>query len=474
MKKAFSAIGNYFKNFGIAVAKGDIFTKLSLLIMGVGYFGRKQFIKGVIITLVEIGFILFTALFTGPYLAKLTTLGTVQREEVLDLTTLTKTVNDYDNSFLILLVSVIGILAILAFIALYIGNMKAVYQLQLLKENGKHINTFVEDCKELMNKKFYVTLLTFPCIGVVVINIIPIIFMICVAFTNYDSKHLPPTYLFTWVGLSNFKTLFTTSTTISFGYVFVRILVWTLIWAVIATFSCFIGGILLAMFINNKATKWKKFWRTLFVITIAIPQFVTLMLVSKMFGDYGIVNSICKNIGLTDWLANIGAIPASLGYIPFLTRPGWAHVMVILINIWVGVPYQMLIATGILMNIPEDQLESARIDGATKFQIFRKITMPYIMFVMGPSLITSVIGNINNFNVIYLLTGDFTTTNAQFANSNAKEVDLLITWLFTLTNQESNYKMASVIGICVFIVCAIITLLSFTRMIAGDKEEEFQ
>lgn len=148
--------------------------------------------------------------------------------------------------------------------------------------------------------------------------------------------------------------------------------------------------------------------------------------------------------------------------------------MIVLANIWVGVPYQMLSATGILMNIPGDQLESAKIDGASELQIFWKIKMPYILFVTGPSLITAFISNINNFNVIYLLTSDYVTTNMKYANSNAKEVDLLVTWLFTLTNDYSNYKMASVIGICVFVICAVLTLITFSRMIAGNKEEEFQ
>ena len=274
--------------------------------------------------------------------------------------------------------------------------------------------------------------------------------------------------------MSNFKTLFTSTSTVTFGYVFVRILLWTIIWAVVATFSTFFGGILLAKFINDKKTKWKKMWRTLFVVTIAIPQFVTLLLVGKMFSDYGIVNSLCSSIGLTGFLQKIGLVGKGLSYIPFLSKPGWAHVMIILINIWVGVPFQMLSATGILMNIPEDQLESARIDGASEVQIFWKITMPYILFVTGPSLITALIANINNFNVIYLLTSDYVTTNMKFANSNGKEMDLLVTWLFTLTNKYSNYKMASVIGICVFVICAIITLISFSRMIKGNKEEEFQ
>ena len=464
----------YFTDFGTAIAKGDIWTRLSLLVMGAGYFGRKQIMKGILMTLIEIGFFVFTIRFSLQYILKLNTLGTVQREETLDLVTLTKTVNDYDNSLLILLGGIIGILLIVAFILLYISNMKTGYRLQLMKENGEHINNFAQDLRELINGKFYVTLLTLPSIGVLLINIIPIIFMVCIAFTNYDMDHQPPTYLFTWVGWSNFKTLFTSTTTITFGYVFVRVLVWTLIWALVATGTSYFGGIFLAKFINHKMTRCKKLWRSLFVVTIAIPQFVTLLLVGKLFGDYGIVNSFCSQIGLTAFLQDIGLVGKGLSYIPFLSKPGWAHVMIILINIWVGVPYQMLSATGILMNIPEDQLESARIDGANDFQIFWKITMPYILFITGPSLITAFIGNINNFNVIYLLTSDYVTTNMAFANSNAKEVDLLVTWLFTLTNDYSNYKMASVIGICVFIICATITLLSFTRMIAGHREEEFQ
>lgn len=474
MKMFFKGLKKYFADFGTSIVKGDIWTKLSLIIMGAGYFGRKQIVKGILMTVLEALFIFVTVNLTGPYLAKVNTLGTVQREEVMDWTTLTKTVNDYDNSLLILLFSVVGILLIICFVFTYISNMKAVYELQLLKEQGKHINTFKEDCKIMLNDKFHITLLTLPSLGVILFTVVPLIFMICVAFTNYDMDHQPPTYLFTWVGLKNFKNLFTSTATVTFGYTFWRVLAWTLIWAILATFTTYIGGILLAKLINDEKTKLKKMWRTFFVITIAIPQFVTLLLISKMFGNYGIVNSICNNIGLTSFLKDIGLVSPALSYIPFLTKPGWAHAMIILINIWIGVPYQMLIATGILMNIPADQLESARIDGANKFQIFWKITMPYMLFITGPSLVTSVIANINNFNVIYLLTGDFVTTNMKLANSNAKEVDLLVTWLFTLTNDYSNFKMASVIGICVFVICAAITLVFYGQMIKGDKEEQFQ
>ena len=101
--------------------------------------------------------------------------------------------------------------------------------------------------------------------------------------------------------------------------------------------------------------------------------------------------------------------------------------------------------------------------------------MPYILHVQGPALITDFVRNINNFNVIYLLTQDvYVTTNQQLANAKAKEVDLLVTWLFRLTNEDYNYKMASVIGIVVFVICAAFTLLTYTRLIKGDREESFQ
>ena len=149
--------------------------------------------------------------------------------------------------------------------------------------------------------------------------------------------------------------------------------------------------------------------------------------------------------------------------------------MVIMINIWVGVPYQMLIATGVLMNQPQDQLESARIDGAGKWKSFWKITMPYILVVQGPALITDFVRKINNFNVIYLLTADtYVTTDQALANSHGKEVDLLVTWLFRLTGDYQNYKMASVIGIIVFAFCIVFTLVSYAILMRGNKEEDYQ
>ncbi|MGN0203467.1 MAG: carbohydrate ABC transporter permease [Coprococcus sp.] len=471
---SFAAIGRFFGEFGHAVAKGDWAVKLSLIWMGAGYARRKQYIKALLMTILEVAVILFTVKISMQYVPKFLTLGTVQAEQVFNMETMKTEWNDFDNSFMILLFSLFSFVVWFAAFIVWARNIVNVYNLQLQAERGEHINSFREDMRRYIEDRFYVTMLSLPVLGIVVFTIIPILLLFFVAFTNYDQQHMPPNNLFTWVGFQNFINLFGGGgLTVTFGYAFVRVLGWTLVWAFFATLTNYFGGILLSMLLNSKKTVWPKFWRLLFVITIAVPQFVSLLLVRNFLSNGGIVNTICANIGLTGFLRDIGLISTS--YIPFLSAPGWAHVMIIIINIWIGLPYQMLIATGVLMNLPGDQLESAKVDGANAFQTFRYITMPYLLFVTGPTLVTDFVKNINNFNVIYLLTQDvYTTTNQAMANSQAKEVDLLVTWLFTLTQDYYNYKMAAVIGIVVFIVCAAFTLVAFNFMIGGSKESDYQ
>lgn len=466
---------NFFVLAMQGLVKGDIWVKLSALIMGAGYVGRKQYAKGVIITALEAAFFWFVGAVASPYLAKFGTLGTVKMEMVFDAATMKNVVNNYDNSFQILLISVIALVGVGLFVVLWLLNLSNVYRLQLSNERGEHVETFVEEVKSYFNERFHLTLLSLPVLGVLVFTVVPLFIMIAIAFTNYDQLHMPPNDLFSWVGFTNFKSLFTNSLSVTFGYAFGKVLSWTLVWAFFATFTNYFGGIMLAKFLNNKKTKWPALWRTLFVVTIAVPQFVTLLLVRNFFANNGIANTFAAQSGLTAFLQTIGLVSESSTFIPFLTSPGWAKFMLIIINIWIGVPYQMLVATGVLLNIPADMTESAKLDGANEMQIFWNITMPYMFAVTGPQLVTDFVKNINNFNVIYLLTQDvFQTHDQAMAMSNAKEIDLLVTWLFRLTQDYYNYKMASVIGIFVFIICAVFTLISFGYLTRGDKESTFQ
>ena len=465
----FKGIGGFIARFFTAFWKGDFFVKLSVLWWGAGYARRKQFVKAFLMTLLEAIIIAFSVLISFKYVPKFSTLGTVQAEKVFNMKTMQNEWNDFDNSFMILLMSLFSFVVWAFALIVMMKNVINCYELCKTAREGGHINSFREDFKTYIGEKFPIVMLSLPAVGIVIFTVIPILLLIFVAFTNYDQNHMPPTQLFSWVGLANFRTLFGGGLTVTFGYAFAKVLGWTLIWAFFSTVTTYFGGIFLSILLNSKKTVIPKFWRLLFVITIAVPQFVSLLLVRNFFANTGIVNTFCANIGLTEFLRNIGLVSTS--YIPFLSAPGWAHVMIILINIWIGVPYQMLIATGVLMNLPAEQLEAARIDGASPFQQFRYITMPYMLFVTGPALVTDFVRNINNFNVIYLLTaGVYTTTDQAMASSQAKEVDLLVTWLFTLTQDYYNYKMAAVIGIMVFLICVVFTLVAFNFMISGNKE----
>ena len=199
---------NFFQTFGEAFAKGDIFTKVSFLVWGLGYIGHGQLMKALLVTFVEGLGLYFLAFYGAPNLAKFGTLGTVKMEMVFDVTTMKNVVNNYDNSFEILLMSMISFVVIAALIAAAMMVVTSNYQLQKIRAAGKKTNNFLQDIKVYLNEKFYVTLLTLPVLGVVVFTIVPLFILIAVAFTNYDQQHMPPNDLFTWVGLTNFFTLF--------------------------------------------------------------------------------------------------------------------------------------------------------------------------------------------------------------------------------------------------------------------------
>ena len=225
---------------------------------------------------------------------------------------------------------------------------------------------------------------------------------------------------------------------------------------------------LLAMLINRKGIKLKKLYRTLFVATIAVPQFVSLLIMSKMLDTGGGVLGSGGGI-ITQLIENVFGFHLKFGLDINTTR-----ICIVLVNMWIGVPYSMLMCSGILMNIPNDLYESARIDGASPVRRFFKITLPYMLFVTGPYLITQFIGNINNFNVIYLLSGGG-PGDLMLYTDGAKGTDLLITWLYKLSlGIDRNYKLASVIGILVFIISAVFSLIVYNKSSAVKGEDNFQ
>ncbi len=477
----FAAIGRFFKNLVLGIGrgcrdivatfvKGDWKTKLSYVFMGFGNIARGQVLRGVMFLLFELVF-LYYMIFGGGvyYLRMLASLGlqgpSKEYNEILDQ----YTVVPHDNSFRILLYGVLTIFFVIAFLYTWRANIRQNKIAEEILRSGKPLKSGRDDLRSMVDDNFHKTLLALPLTGILVFTVMPIFFMILVAFTNYNAAKNDGfnNALFTWVGFENFKTIFAGEVNgVNYSAAFGEILLWTLVWAFFATFTNYFLGVFVAMMINKKGIKLKKLWRTVLILTIAIPQFISLLYVSRMFALNGLVNGALKSLGI---------ISQS---IDFWGTPTLARIMVIVINIWIGIPYLMLIATGILMNIPADLYESSKIDGASGWKQFSKITLPYMLFITGPYLLTSFTSNMNNFNVIYLLSGGGPTNTNPAISGAAGAVgytDLLITWLFKITTSgESKYYLASVVGILVFIVVAVISLIVYSVLPSVKNEEDFQ
>ncbi|NMB19050.1 MAG: sugar ABC transporter permease [Erysipelothrix sp.] len=444
-----------FKKFIEGFKTGDIKTRLSYVFFGAGSFLRKQYVRGFTFLSLQIIGIIYLINSGFSRIKGLATLGTVVQGKTFDEERGIYVYTQGDNSMLFLLFGVLAVLIIIGLVFLYYLNIKNAIHNQKLVEEGKPLPTFKEDVQDLLDSRFHITVLSLPTILTLMFTVLPLIFMILIAFTNFDQNHQPPGNLFTWVGLDNFKVMFYDSKIIS--GTFFALLRWTFTWAFFATFLNYFLGMLLAILINSKGVKLKKFWRTVFVITIAIPQFVSLLLMSKLLADQGTINQVLMNMGKNP--------------IPFLSNGNVAKITVIIVNLWVGVPYTMLITSGILMNIPQDMYESAKIDGAGPWIQFVKITLPYMLHVTAPYLITQFVGNINNFNVIYLLTGGGPLTLKYY---QAGHTDLLVTWLYKLTVNDKNYAMASTLGIIIFVISATLSLVVFRKVTEEGKEGAFQ
>lgn len=466
----FANLGNSIKGFFVRIGKafvrlwkdfkeGDWRIKLSFLIMGFAHMTNGQVVKGITYLGVEILFILFMVFFGGQYVGHLFSgkIGSKVTQEAWNDEKGVYETQFGDNSMLILLFIVVTLAIIVFFALIWRGNISSARQLYARKELGLQCNNFVQDVKEYGNNKFHKTLLIPPLAGIIVFTVLPIVFMILIAFTNYDYDHMPPNSLFTW-DASAWAKLFTVGSG-SMGQTFLNVFVWTIVWAFFATFSNYFAGMIIALIINKKGIRLKKLWRTCFVIAIAVPQFVTLLLMSKILDLDGILNVILGT--RVDWLGDM----ANKSLIP--------RIVIIVVNMWIGIPYTILMCSGILMNIPADLYEAATVDGAGPVTRFFKITLPYMFYVTGPSLITTFVGNINNFNIIWLLTGGGPIDNLNYTDK-AQSTDLLVTWLYRLTTGDNpQYNVASVIGIVIFVITATLSLIVYKHSSATKSEGDF-
>ena len=452
---AYSKIGS--TSLLTALKKGGVLVWLSCLIMGLGNFAAGQIIKGLIFLAIEAGFIYYMYNSGLYWLYMLPSLGDTPTQEVWSDDLGVYVYVQGDNSQQILLFAVATLAIIAAFVVAWMTSVQSGYAGLCVKRSGAKAPNFWVDLKSLLNENIHKLLMAPPFVMLAVFTMVPLVYMMLMAFTNYSAvnDHL---ILFDWVGLKNFASLFDSSSAL--GRQFGGVLAWTLIWAFFATFLNFFLGTFMAMIIQRPSTRFKGMWRTILSLTIAVPQFVSLMIIRNMFKDNGAVNTLLQNMGVLGQ----GEV------YPWMTDATWARILLIVINLWVGIPYTVMQVTGILQNIPAEQYEAARIDGANTFQQFMNVTLPYMIFVMTPTLISSFTGNINNFNIIYLLSGGGPT----YIGDSAGQTDLLVTWLYKLTMDNQDYNLAAVIGILTFIVLATVALFTYRNSGSYKDEEGFK
>ena len=479
IKAFFARIGRGVKNFFIGIkdgfvgfherfVDGSVGTKVSHFIMGAGNFSHKQIFKGIIFLVIQLAFVAFMALcpvvnntpLGYKALVNLTTLGTNGTGGIGP----NGRPVEVDNSMLMLLFGVVTLGVIALYLGLWLANISSAYQADNDERFGAGPSSFRKDLGSMLDSKFHITMLSPTVLGVLVFTILPTLYMILIAFTSYGGEAATGQVFFDWVGFDNFKEMFTNPDG-EIASRFGSVLLWTVVWAFFATVTNYFGGIILAILINRKGVKGKVFFRTVFIMTIAIPQFISLLAMRNLLSTSGPINGMLQSLGITDGPVNFLGHNTNVG-----VNEWFVKFMVILINMWIGVPYTMLMTSGILMNIPTDLYEAAKVDGAKPLTIFFKITFPYIFFITTPYLISSFIGNVTSFNIIFMLTGG----GPSVAGYRAGKTDLLVTWLYKLTIENSDYNTGAIIGILTFLCTSIITLVTYRRSKSYKEEDTFQ
>ena len=420
--------------------------KASLIIMGLGQLMYKQWIKGLLYLAVFVGTIyyLFTAGIND--IIGFFTLGTQEADPWLG--------TKGDDSVIMMLRGLLAFIVIVAFLIIHRSNVRDILECDQKIHQGKPLPGFGKAVSIFLDKKFYLAALAIPVAGVLIFNVLPILFMILISFTNYGGDIVPPK-LVDWIGLGNFQKILSLS---EIKDTFFKILGWNFIWAVASTFLNYFGGLGLALLLNKQCVKGKSFWRAFPILAYAVPGFITLLAFKFLFSYGGPINYYItlhggEAIGFLD-------IDAGLK----------AKLIGLVVNAWISIPTSMLLATGILSNMNTDLYEAASIDGATKWKQFTKITLPFVIFSTTPTLITSFIGNFNNFGVFYFLRGGLYMDGYFLAS----DTDLLINWLYNLSIDNNYYGIGAAVSLIIFVITSIFSLTIYVRSAAYKKEDTFR
>lgn len=424
-----------FKNGIKALKETSIEARTSLFCMGFAQFLYGQRLKGILLFGIEMLFLSYFFLKGFKDIVGFFTLGTQKADTWFGV--------EGDNSVVMLLMGILSFIFLATAFYIYYLNVKDALNLEQMKRLGKNIPTFREELSTALDKKFPLFVLSLPVVGILVFSVLPIVFMILIAFTNYGGKIVPPE-LVNWVGFENFIKIISLS---QFAPTFFKVLSWNILWAILSTAFNYFGGLGLALLFTNRRVKTSALWRSFPILAYAIPGFISLLAFKFMFSYGGPINQLIQNYGFK-----------AIGFLDVDAK--WsARIIGLFVNAWICVPSIMLLATGLLSNRDESLYEAAEIDGANKWAQFTKITLPFIVTATTPVLISQFIGNFNNFGIFYFLRGGLYLDNYFLAS----DTDLLINWLYNLSIDNNYYSIGASISLIIFLLTSVISLSVYVR-----------
>lgn len=423
----------------IAVKQNNKPVLLSCLFMGLGQLFQKQYIKAALFALVEVTFLLNLPIFIQK-ISNFITLG----DPKPDLPIMQR-----DNSLFMMIEGIVFIILLVLFIAFYIANVRDARYNELQKERNGAYTTTSQYLSTLADKSFTLLGLSPVIVLLLFFVLVPILFSALIAFTNYSAPtNIPPANVIDWTGTQAFEDLANLKL---WKDAFIRTATWTVVWAVLSTLTCYAGGTLAALALSYKKLKMPSFFRAVYVLPYAVPALLSLLMWRILLnGQFGPLNRM-----LIEW----GVIEK---FIPWISDATLARFSVILVNLWLGFPYFMLLITGTMTSIPSDVYEAASIDGANKRQQFFKITLPLLLYQTIPLIIMTFSYNLNNFGAVFFLTGGG-PTDTLTTQSGAGATDILMSWMYKLTLDLRQYNKAAVLSILIFAVIAPFAIYNFSR-----------
>ncbi len=273
-------------------------------------------------------------------------------------------------------------------------------------------------------------------IALAVLTFYPVIYGIWLSFTDANQTQLGDE---SWVGIENFVTVLTSTG-------FIRVTLFTLVWT-ISNVAAHIGiGLALALVLNNPHMKGRTAYRTVLLLPWAIPSYISVLVWKGMLQPEGLVDSILG----TDF--------------EILADPSGAKALVILVNIWLGVPFMMMSLSGAIQALPQDMYEAAEVDGVSMWSQFKHLTLPNLKSALIPLSLLGFIWTFNMFNVIYLMTDG--GPNLRFGEPG--ETDILITYVYDVAFRDGAYGVAAAWSVVIFLMLVAFSWVYMKRTNATE------